>query len=216
MKFPLVIFDCDGTLVESEHIACKVFPNYWATHGVRITADEFKERFIGAGSNAPVVTEMFSKLPAHARDEGDRLFDEALRKELVPVTGMVDLVASLPSKICVASNSSLAHIREVLTKTELSKFFGRNLFSAQTVPRPKPAPDLFHLAASTLQFDAADCIVVEDSVPGINAAKNAGMKVIGFSGAKHFVPSLAEKLKQARPDFLCSSTEELRKMLIPI
>ncbi|MDC1174110.1 HAD-IA family hydrolase [Bacteriovoracaceae bacterium] len=209
----LIIFDCDGTLVDSEVIATQVFTAYWATHGVVMTETEFKEKFIGTGSNAPVVIENLSKMPAHADEEGDALLDEALSKYLTAVDGISTLLSSLNFEMCVASNSSLKYVKKALIKTKLTSYFGEKVFSSEQVDNPKPAPDLFIHASSVCGYQIEDCIVVEDSVSGVRAAQNANMKVIGFSGAGHFIPSLEEKLKAVNPDWFCSTTSELHELL---
>ncbi|MCA9487099.1 MAG: HAD family phosphatase [Nanoarchaeota archaeon] len=210
----LVIFDCDGTLVDSEVIATKVFTRYWATHGVNFTEDEFKEKFIGTGKNAPIVIETFSKMPEYANEEGDRLLDEELERNLCAVEGMVELVSELSNDICVASNSSLNYVKSALKKTKLDVCFNQNVFSAEQVKNPKPSPDLFLFACSELGYEPYDCIVIEDSVSGIKAAQNANMKVISFSGAAHFVPSLERNLKLANATWHCSSVSELKHLLL--
>jgi HAD superfamily hydrolase (TIGR01509 family) len=209
----LIIFDCDGTLVDSEVIASKVYPAYWATHGVIMTENEFKETFIGTGRNAAVVVEHFSKMPAHAASEGDLLYNEALSKNLRAVKGISTLLSSLNSDMCVASNSSLNHVKNALIKTKLNTYFGKKVFSSEEVENPKPSPDIFYYAALKCGHSIDDCIVVEDSVSGVKAAQNAGIKVIGFSGARHFMPSLEERLKEMNPDWFCGSAHELREIL---
>jgi beta-phosphoglucomutase-like phosphatase (HAD superfamily) len=84
----LIIFDCDGTLVDSEMVATQVFTKYWATHGVNLTETGFKELFIGKGNLHPDSIELFKKMPAHAMEEGDRLWAEALKENLQPVSGI--------------------------------------------------------------------------------------------------------------------------------
>lgn len=209
----LVIFDCDGTLVDSEVLSTKVFTRYWATHGVHFTENEFKETFIGTGRTSKVVLENLSRMPAHADEEGRALLDEAILNHLEEVSGMSKLLSSLKLNMCVASNSPLKYVKEALHKTELNSFFGEYVFSADQVEKPKPAPDLFLHAASECGHDRKDCIVIEDSVSGVQAAKNANMKVVGFSGAGHFIPSLESRLKDLKPDWLCTSTNELQQLL---
>ena len=106
-----IIFDCDGTLVESETIASHVYPKYWATHGVFFTKEEFKEVFISTGRNAEVVIENFAKMPDYAKEEGDKIFTEALKNEVFAVEGVSKLLSSLKSEMVVASNSSLNHVK---------------------------------------------------------------------------------------------------------
>jgi beta-phosphoglucomutase-like phosphatase (HAD superfamily) len=209
----LVIFDCDGTLVDSEVVAAKVFTSYWATHGVYLTELEFKEKFIGKGNHHPDSIDLFKRMPPHAIEEGDRRWDEALRDSLLSVNGMIELLSSLKCNLSVGSNSSIEHITRALNQTGLARFFGENVFSASSVANPKPAPDLFLHIARFFNISRENCIVVEDSVSGVRAARNAGMKVIAFSGAAHFVPSMEERLKEEGPDWICSNTRELGLLL---
>ncbi|WP_372654325.1 HAD family hydrolase [Halobacteriovorax sp.] len=209
----LIIFDCDGTLVDSEVIATQFFTKYWATHGVFYTEDEFKETFIGTGRTAEVVVNNFAKMPAHADEEGRALFHEAIKKDLQVIEGIPELLSSLKTDMCVASNSPLNYVKGALAKTQIDSYFGEFVFSAEQVVNPKPAADLFLHAASTCGHHPKDCIVVEDSVSGVLAAKNANMKVIGFTGAGHFIPSLENRLKELNPDWFCSSTDELKILL---
>ena len=161
----------------------------------------------------PHVIEMFKKMPAHATQEGDRLWDEALKNNLQPVRGMMKMISTLQSTLCVGSNSSFAHVKWALEKTKLDQFFGARIFSAAQVQNPKPAPDLFLFIAKSLEVKIQDCIVIEDSLSGVQAAQNAGIKVIAFSGAAHFIPSLEQKLKDAEPDWFCSNTDDLERLL---
>ena len=211
----LIIFDCDGTLVDSEAVAAKVYTSYWATHGVHLTETEFKETFIGKGNDHPDSVKMFKRMPPHAVAEGDRLWDEALKESLQAVRGIPALLAGLHGDLCVGSNSSMGHVKWALQKTGLDRFFGANVFSASMVANPKPAADLYLHIARHFAVEPSHCIVVEDSVSGVQAARSAGMKVIGFTGGGHFVPSLVQRLLSAQPTWLCSSAEELMPLLAP-
>jgi HAD superfamily hydrolase (TIGR01509 family) len=209
----LLIFDCDGTLVDSELVAVNVFTTYWATHGVHITADEFKENFIGTAREAEINVKTFAKMPPDAWDEGNRLLDVALEKELEAVKGIRLLLESLTTQSCVASNSSFKYIKRALKQTQLNHFFGERVFSAEFVDRPKPHPDLFLYVAKTLGVTPEECVVIEDSQTGILAAQRANMRVIGFSGAAHFVPTLESKLRALNPSWFCSNIRELGQVL---
>ncbi|MBC87378.1 MAG: hypothetical protein CL677_09395 [Bdellovibrionaceae bacterium] len=209
----LIIFDCDGTLVDSESIAAKVLPQYWATQGVHVTATEFKERFIGKSNDHPDCVQFFDQMPPQVVEEGDRLWSEALKEQLEPVEGMFELLSSLSLPLCVGSNSSLPHVKHSLKKTGLDVFFGDNVYSARQVANPKPAPDLFLHISQTHNTHPEKCVVIEDSTAGVKAAQNAGIPVVGFSGAAHFVPSLEDKLRETEPDWFCSSTKELDTLL---
>ena len=213
MSRRLIIFDCDGTLVDSELVASRVFTRYWSTHGVHFTEDEFKELFIGTGRDAAIVTETFARMPPEAEATGNLLFKEALHMELRPITGIPEVLNALREPVCVASNSSREHVEQALALCGLSQHFEGKVFSAHNVQRPKPAPDLFLRAASDLGFTPHECIVVEDSPAGLLAAQSAGMKVIAFAGAGHFVPKLAKRLLDLSPDWFCENADELQRRL---
>ncbi len=212
----LIIFDCDGTLVDSEVIATKVYIKYWGSHGVHFTENEFKEKFIGVGANSPIIKETFSKMPVNAKEEGDKILHKELQKNLTAVEGMTKLVSALKQDICVASNSSLNYVKAALNKTKLDRYFGEHVYSAEQVKNPKPAPDLFLHASSEFGYEPQDCLVIEDSPSGVKAAQNANMQVISFSGAAHFIPSLEENLKNLGANWHCSNINELGELLLKI
>jgi HAD superfamily hydrolase (TIGR01509 family) len=210
----LIIFDCDGTLVDSEIIASRVFPEVWAGMGVKMTADYFICNFVGTGSDAEIVKQTMALLPPNAMEIADQKFDEELARSLQPVQGMIELLAQLPHQTCVASNSSLNYLKEALANTKLAKYFGERVYSARNLAKPKPAPDVFLHAARDLGFQPHECIVVEDSIPGIKAAQNAGMPVIGFMGGQHFNSVVKDRLLSAKADYYCTSTSELQELLL--
>jgi HAD superfamily hydrolase (TIGR01509 family) len=209
----LVIFDCDGTLVDSEIIACRVFPAVWSEMGVSMTEDFFLCNFVGVGSDAAIIKETMSRLPPDAMKIADQKFDEELRKSLQPVRGMRELLSGLGCQTCVASNSSLGYVREALSITALDTFFGGRVYSAQQVKKPKPEPDLFLHVASELGYSSEQCLVIEDSVSGVTAAKRAGMTAIGFMGGLHFNAVVKNRLLEARADYYCSDISELKELL---
>jgi HAD superfamily hydrolase (TIGR01509 family) len=209
----LIIFDCDGTLVDSEVIASEVFPAVWSEMGLTMSADFFLSNFVGTGSDAEIVKTTIAQLPPDAMEIADKKFDEELKKRLQPVRGMKELLKDLTHDMCVASNSSLGYVNQALASTGLIHFFEDRIFSSKQLARPKPAPDVFLHAAKTLGYKPSDCIVIEDSRSGILAAKNANMEVIGFMGGLHFNQSLKNKLYDANADFYYSEISELRQHL---
>lgn len=210
----LLIFDCDGTLVDSEVLAAKVFPAVWSSMGVSMTSDYFLCNFVGTGDDAPIVRKTMALLPQSAKDIADKQFDEELSANLESVQGMAELLRSIHFDRCVASNSSLNYVKRALSKTLLDVFFGERVYSSRDVGKPKPSPDIFLHAARVNGYAPADCIVIEDSVSGIKAAQNAGMYVIGFMGGKHFKPVVRDRLLTANADLYCSSVIELKEALL--
>lgn len=181
----LVIFDCDGVLVDSEIISVGVDQEVLVDLGWSISREEIIERFVGQ-SHAhflEVVEEHIGrKLPEDWEDAYQHLYREALAKDLRLIDGIVDALDSINYPMCVASNGSHNKMEFTLKLAGLwSRFEGR-IFSASDVRHGKPAPDLFLHAASVLGFQPNQCIVVEDSPAGVQAALAADMKVIAYAG----------------------------------
>lgn len=184
----LVIFDCDGVLVDSEPISLRLLVSTLASAGLKLTEAEADARFLGR--SLATTREMI------ARDDGLTLSDAALdqmrrelyaafRKELKPIPGVADVLDALPCPFCVASSSQPERIELSLRVTGLWERFAGRVFSSTMVANGKPAPDLFLLAAETLGHAPEDCLVVEDSPAGIMAAQAANMRVVAFTGGGH-------------------------------
>ena len=200
MDAALVIFDCDGVLVDSELIACRVVAETLTDAGYPIAAGDILD-FVGKSSRdlqARLAARFGRKLPADFDAALAPRLRAAFAAELVAMPGVDALLAGLASTPrCVASSSSLERIRHSLDGTGLIRHFGDHLFSAAMVARGKPAPDLFLHAAAAMGTPAARCVVIEDSVPGIEAAVAAGMIPIGFTGGAHCGPDQARRLAAA-------------------
>jgi HAD superfamily hydrolase (TIGR01509 family) len=134
-------------------------------------------------------------------------------RELRAVPGVADALARIPIAKCVASSGAPEKIRHSLAVTGLIDFFGPHLFSAHMVPRGKPAPDLFLFAAAAMGVDADRCVVVEDSVAGVTAARAAGMPVLGFAGGGHAGDGYAAKLRAAGAAPVFADMAELPALL---
>ncbi len=196
----LVIFDCDGVLIDSEVIASRVLGECLVAAAFPTTVAEAME--IGIGKNritlAAAVESRFGRKLPDGFFEGMRA--EILRsfaRELVPMPGIAALLASLPMPCCVASNSHIDRVRSALAMTGLLQHFDPHVFSATMVAQGKPAPDLFLLAASRLGVMPENCLVIEDSVTGVAAAGAAHMPVIGFCGGSHCRDGHADRLLSA-------------------
>jgi HAD superfamily hydrolase (TIGR01509 family) len=196
----LLIFDCDGVLVDSEHLACAALAEVMTTLGHSMTADEAMRTF--AGRSLKDVLARAERLLSRPipKDLGEQAAVQLMarfRRELQAVAGVKEAIAALPYRRCVASSSDPGRLTLSLDVTGLSALFGNNVFSAVEVANGKPAPDLFLLAARHLGEDPSSCIVIEDSVLGVEAAGAAGMAAIGFAGASHANQGLAERLAAA-------------------
>ena len=214
-KKPLLIFDCDGTLVDSEIVASQVFPKVWAEMGVNITPDFFLCNFVGTGHDAEIVKKTRAQLPPGGMDLSDQRFLEALYASVKPVDGVPGILAKIESsEICVASNSSIPYIEKVLQTCSLSHHFADRIYSAHEVSKAKPSPDLFLYAAKDLETEPNDCVVIEDSAFGIEAAKRAGMRVVGFFGGQHCNQAVRDKVLLAGADEYAENSEELLAILL--
>jgi HAD superfamily hydrolase (TIGR01509 family) len=185
--FELVIFDCDGVLVDSEHLSIRLDAEFLDGLGWPLSKSEIVERFVGRTEAA-----MRAEIEAHlGRDIGPewdafaeryvRLFDEELRA-VDGAAEAVDAVQAAGFATCVASSGGHAKIRRSLALTGLADRFGDRIFSGDDVKHGKPAPDLFLHAAATMGVAAERCAVVEDSRHGVAAARAAGMHVFGYGG----------------------------------
>ena len=208
----LLIFDCDGVLVDSEHLACAALAEVMTTLGHSMTADEAMLAF--AGRSLKDVLARAERLLSRPipKDLGEQAAVQLMarfRRELQAVAGVKEAIAALPYRRCVASSSDPGRLTLSLDVTGLSALFGNNVFSAVEVANGKPAPDLFLLAARRLGEDPSSCIVIEDSVLGVEAAGAAGMAAIGFAGASHANQGLAERLAAAGAEWVIDSMANL-------
>ncbi|WP_326742050.1 MULTISPECIES: HAD family hydrolase [unclassified Streptomyces] len=180
----LVIFDCDGVLVDSERIAVRIEVQIGAELGWPLTADEVIEKFVGR-SNKSISELVDARLPGKSaawQERYETLHREAVDRELVAVEGIHEALAAIALPTCVASSGSHEKMRHTLGHTGLYAHFEGRIFSATEVEHGKPAPDLFLHAARRMGVEPAACAVVEDSKYGVQAARSAGMRAFGFAG----------------------------------
>ena len=181
----LVIFDCDGVLVDSERLAIRVDVQVLARLGWVMTEQEVIERFVGR-SDAAMVAEVEAYLGRRLADDWDEEFQPLYRAlfaaELTPVDGIIEALDQIALPTCVASSGTHERIRYTLGLTGLYGRFAGRIFSATEVTNGKPAPDLFLYAAERMGVEPARCAVVEDSRYGVAAARAAGMHSLGFAG----------------------------------
>ncbi|MET0678882.1 MAG: HAD family hydrolase [Bradyrhizobium sp.] len=200
MSFDLIIFDCDGVLVDSEVISCRSHADVLSRHGYPITPQQVFDRFLGRSTrqaNAEVEAELGRALPD---DFHLQLQDEQLRSFEADLEAIPHIHAALDSigqAICVASSGSHQRMRVTLGRTRLHDRFSPNIFSASQVVNGKPAPDLFLFAASQMNVAPERCLVIEDSVPGVTGGRAAGMAVLGFHGGSHCRPGHGDGLRAA-------------------
>jgi len=186
----LIIFDCDGVLVDSEVVGNRVYADYLTLLGFPHTPEECCAQYLGM-SDATVMKQFAERgtpLPDTFKDDVHRLEQAALSVELEPVPGVSAVLAALDVPYCLASSGTWGKINSSLTKTGLDKHFGDNKFCFEQVENGKPAPDLFLFAARAMGFDPDCTLVIEDSRAGVQAGVSAGMTVAGFTGGAHIPP----------------------------
>lgn len=203
--FDLIIFDCDGVLVDSEPLSCRAFEQVYAEHGMPLPEGIVAS---GIGMKQADIMRMIEEATGHRLPEAAvgefwpktrTLFAEALQ----PTKGIARFLENLPQQRCVASSSQPERIAFSLDKVGISHHFGEAVYSSSMVKRGKPAPDLFLFAADRMGVDPARCVVIEDSPFGVEGAVAAGMTAFGYIGGGHTYSGHAEKLsgKGARQVF---------------
>lgn len=210
--YDLIIFDCDGVLVDSEALACVVHAEVLTKHGYTISAAQVHERFLGRSARearleveAELGRVLSDTYTAQLRATIDRVFGE----KLMPVPHIAETLGRLSQRMCVASSGTPTRIRSSLGTTGLLGTFDPHLFSALQVERGKPAPDLFLFAAAQMNTPPARCLVIEDSIPGVTGAYAAGMAVIGFTGGGHCRPGDADRLRAAGATIVIDDMRDL-------
>jgi HAD superfamily hydrolase (TIGR01509 family) len=181
----LVIFDCDGVLIDSERLAVKVDVLALGELGWPLSEADVIARFVGRSdreTRAAIEAHLGRKLPDGWTERIQQRYRQAFAAELRPVEGVLDALDRIALPTCVASSGTHEHLRYTLSLTGLYERFAGRIFSADDVAAGKPAPDLFLHAASEMAVNPADCVVVEDSRPGVEAARAAGMRALAFAG----------------------------------
>lgn len=216
----LVIFDCDGVLVDSEALLIDAEMAFFKQHGLEYTAEYYIANFMGIpiwdwkAKTAALLAEI-KGMPVSEGffDSLEAEISQRIKEELQPVAGAFDALSSLSYSKCVASSSSTRSLDSKLTSTGLFELFTPYIYSTELVTHGKPAPDLFIHAASQLDVSPIDCVVVEDSANGVMAGKRAGMQVIGFTGGSHCPPNHADSLLSTGADLIATNFSELVELL---
>ncbi|MFC5431053.1 HAD family hydrolase [Paraburkholderia denitrificans] len=194
-----LICDCDGVLVDSEIIADRVlfetltqtFPGIDFRAAVKSAFGQQTSRFL-----EDVAAHFGLTMPADFLTTIDHNVDTALAASVSPINGVRDALRQIPLPAAVVSNSRMARVSASVRRAGLDPLFGPRVFSADQVARPKPYPDVYLFAAERLGVEPSRCLVVEDSVSGLNAARAAGMKTIAFVGASHIPSGYADVLRK--------------------
>jgi HAD superfamily hydrolase (TIGR01509 family) len=183
-SFDLVIFDCDGVLVDSEPLANQVYVQMLAEYGFQVNSEEYLQKYSGAA----IINRLEStskqlnwKPPSDFYPVFNSRLSVLTRQQLKPVPGIHELLDSLTTPVCIASNGSRNEVILRLQLANLAKYFGENIFSGVDLPNPKPAPDVYLAAAASFNIPPSRCVVIEDSVLGVTAGVRAGMTVYGYA-----------------------------------
>ena len=216
MPQPLLIFDCDGVLLDSEYIYLDVELAFLRDLGVTVDWATYVREYMALGptewrikyaglilreTGEPLLDAGFEKLKAESR--------RRVAAELKPVDGAETMLESLTGPRCVASSTQLGFLHRKLDLVDFSRFFGNGIFSGDMVEHGKPAPDLFLHAAKAMGYGNDDCIVIEDSANGVRGGKAAGHFVIGFTGGSHCRKGHDDTLLDAGADIVIDSHEAL-------
>ena len=213
----MVIFDCNGVLVDSERLAASVASQELTRAGFALPPEVIGRYFTGRRP-----ADMFLEIERAARRKLPDNFTQTVmtatlarfRQELRANAHVAYALSWLRGPKCVASSSAFDRIRVSLETTDLIRYFEPYLFSATEVTKGKPAPDLFLLAAAKMHVEPSDCIVVEDSPVGVAAAVAAGMNAIGFVGGSHAGDQLAVQLTQQGARIIINDMRALKTAIV--
>lgn len=211
----LVIFDCDGVLIDSEVLSMQTWKLLLSEQGVTLTKNYFTNKFLGK-SMAHVVTTIKADFNISLSESDlsrfNQLLSEAFTSSLRPMKGVRNILTTLNVPFCLATSSSPQRTEHALNCTGLTPFFINNRFTRSMVERGKPAPDLFLLAAQTMEVKREECLVIEDSEAGLQAAEAAGMRALRFVGGSHFdTPSSCDETVIASWETFAEEYAELFK-----
>lgn len=219
MFFKALIWDCDGCLIDSEHIACSLGAKLLSDAGYSITAENFIRRFCGQGS-AHVFKTILEECGIDYRPHMEGIDKKALQKDafrlhLKIIPGIHETLSQLRLPMAIASGSEYDRLEYTLQLTGLYERFKERIYSSSLVSNGKPHPDIFLYAAAQLSVRPEECLVVEDSLNGVKAAKAAGMTVFGFTGGSHILDKEQHRkeLMSLGADFVFDDMRELPHLI---
>ena len=215
-----LIFDCDGVLVNSEEIVQEIELELLSAHGLHYDRDEFSRRFLGvsdeyfyAALSQDSMERLGRPLPESFPETLMQTAYEAFQTDLRSFDGVREVAMNWPGLLAVASSSSISGLELKLRIAGLSSVFSSHVYSAEHVDKGKPDPAIYLHTAARLEVNSADCLVVEDSVNGVLAAKAAGMYTIGFTAGAHCRGGHEDLLVEAGADIVVETMHELRLFL---
>lgn len=188
MKYNCIIFDCDGVLVDSEAISAKVFQKMLAELGCNLDFETILDQITGTSmkENLKFFSDFAGKeLPVDFESEFRKRSYELFKTDLKPIDRIHDLLKKIKVPVGVASSGPVEKIRLNLATTNLIHFFGDNIFSSYEIGSWKPEPEIYLHTAKKMGFNPEECAVIEDSLPGVQAAKAGGFDVFGFATEKN-------------------------------
>lgn len=212
----LVIFDCDGVLLETELLANQAEVNALKNLGYSISLENYIDLALGQ-HNDQVTLILKEKLGVNLSElywqevilQQEQLFGD----QLVPVEGIRDVLQAITKKMCIASSSSMKRLNYTLGITDILPYFENRIFSTEFVSRGKPFPDIYLYSAEKMNVPANECIVIEDSLAGIEGALAAGMTVFAFGGGQHITNRIREKLKTSGAHLFFENMYDLPALL---
>lgn len=212
----LIIFDCDGVLVDSEPLAAEAYERVYDKHGMSGVGADIIAQCVGM-KQADIIIRIKELTGHHLQpdQEGDlwTVTRDLFSEKLSPTEGIAPFLGTLKAGRCVASSSSLERIHHSLAVTGLAPHFGEAIFSSSMVKRGKPAPDIFLHAAEKMGVDPANCVVIEDSPFGVEGAVAAGMTAIGYTGGGHTYAGHGQRLKAQGAHATCATWTEVSDRL---
>jgi len=212
----LIIFDCDGVLVDSEPIANRVLAEYLSEHGLPTTWQQSITRFVGL-SLSSIRTEVLHSDGVVLPDDFESTLMErdrqAFEVDLKAIDGIMEVLDALTIPFCVASSGTHRKIRSSLSLAGLNTYFGEHVFSSEDVSLGKPAPDLFLHAARNMMIEPTHTVVVEDSLAGVKAGARAGMRVFGFLGGGHIQEGHGTRMTDAGAELTFHHMPDLVRLI---
>ncbi len=211
-----VLFDNDGTIVDSEIIAVRATLSLLRHYGFDMSEEEYSRRFPGLLERdilAIIEREYGIKVRDDYFEQLRALHVTGFEQDLRAIAGMPSIFRNLKTPKSMVSNGSVRHVERCLRRVRLRHALDGHIFSAEHVKRPKPHPDVFEFALEKLALQPSDTLVVEDSPTGVTAAKKAGLRVVGFLGAAHIFDGHEAHLRDCGADFIAADAKALGKIL---
>ncbi|MFH1157953.1 MAG: HAD family phosphatase [Pseudomonadota bacterium] len=217
MRYEAIIWDCDGVLIDSEALACSVEVKILEDLGYKIPLEDYYRKFLGKSP-----AQMFDEIERETGLKLEKSFPndlllarqkEIYSQSLQATAGIRDVLDALNIPMAVASGSNPELLGYALGLTNLAECFNGHIYSAELVKKGKPAPDIFLHAAGKLNVPPERCLVVEDSIHGINAAKAAGMDVYAYLGGSHMTQKMREDLLNMEVQASLNHMQELLPLL---